>query len=128
VPLLSAYIPDATHHRVIVVGETAVAAYENPVREGDFRSVPSDDPHVYTAQVPPSLASVAVAATRAERLAFAGVDLLVHTSGRVYVLEVNYPCYFPQATLGGDIDVAGPMLDHLIARAGHLAERGRSHD
>jgi hypothetical protein len=120
VPMLSAYIPDATHHRVIVVGDQAVATYENPVRDGDFRSTPSSEPQAYAASVPASLAAVAIAATHAERIAFAGVDLIVHPSGRVYVLEVNYPCYFAQATLGGGVDVAGPMVDYLVARAQQL--------
>jgi hypothetical protein len=120
VPMLSAYVPDATHHRVIVVGDRAVAAYENPVRDGDFRSTPSSEPQAYTASVPASLATMAVAATHAERIEFAGVDLIQHPSGRVYVLEVNYPCYFAQATLGGGVDVAGPMVDYLVARAQRL--------
>jgi hypothetical protein len=117
VPLLSAYIPDAVHHRVIVVGDQAVASYENPIRDGDFRSIPSLEPEAYSGTVAPALGQIAVAATRAERLAFAGVDLIVHPTGRVYVLEVNYPCYFAQATLGGGIDVAGRMVDYLVARA-----------
>lgn len=117
VPQLLAYVPDAMHHRVIVVGDRAVGSYKNPILEGDFRSAPSSDPTDYTSLVPDELASIAVRAVRAERLAFGGVDVLAHASGRLYVLEVNYPCYFPQATLVGGLDVAGPMLDFLIARA-----------
>lgn len=117
VPTLSAYIPEALHYRVIVVEERAVACYENPIREGDFRSAPSDDGAAYQAEVPGALAAPAILATRAQRLRFGGVDLLRHPSGRVYVLEVNFPCYFPQATLGGNLDVAGPLLDALLHRA-----------
>jgi hypothetical protein len=120
VPQLLAYVPEAMHHRVIVVGDRAVGSYKNPILEGDFRSAPSSDPADYTSLVPDDLASIAVRAVRAERLGFGGVDVLVHASGRMYVLEVNYPCYFPQATLVGGIDVAGPMLDFLIARAHDL--------
>lgn len=117
IPWLSAYVPGAMHHRVIVVGDRAVCSYENPVRESDFRSSPSIDPADYTTDVPESLARVALAAARAERVFFAGVDVLVHPSGRVYLLEVNFPCYFPHATLVAGIDVAGPMVDFLVARA-----------
>lgn len=117
VPELSAYVPDAMHHRVIVVGDRAVATYENPIEAGDFRSAPADDAAAYSADVPPHLAAPAIAAVRALRLRFGGVDLLRHASGRVYVLEVNFPCFFAQATLGGGVDVAGAMLDWLVARA-----------
>ncbi len=117
VPTLSAYIPEAMHFRVIVVGEQAVACYENPVRPGDFRSSPSSEADSYRADVPDWLAAPAVRAVRAQRLFFGGVDLLRHPSGRLYVLEVNFPCFFAQATLGGGVDVAGPMLDFLIERA-----------
>ena len=34
--LLIAYVPDATHWRVVVVGNGAVAAYRNQVADGDF--------------------------------------------------------------------------------------------
>lgn len=116
VPMMSAYIPGAMHHRVVVVGDRAVATYKNPTREGDFRSLPSGDPDDYSAQVPPRLAAPAVRAVQAQRLLFGGVDLLEHPSGRVYVLEVNFPCYFPQAAEGG-VDVTGAMIDFLIERA-----------
>lgn len=117
VPELSAYVPDAEHHRVIVVGDRAVATYGNPIVDGDFRSAPADEPSAYATEVPSSLAAPAVAAVHALRLRFGGVDLLRHASGRIYVLEVNFPCFFAQATLGGGVDVAGPMLDWLVARA-----------
>jgi len=124
VPTLSAYVPDAMHFRVIVVGDRAVACYDNPVREGDFRSSPSDDAASYRAEVPGWLADPAVRAVRAHRLFFGGVDLLRHPSGRVYVLEVNFPCFFAQATLGGGVDVAGPMIDFLSERARRAALAG----
>lgn len=116
-PWLMSWVPDALHVRVLVVGDRAVACYDNPTRENDFRSTPACDPARYRAQVPAELADVAVRATAAQGLAFGGVDLLLHASGRIYVLEVNFPCYFAQATLGGGVDVAGPMLDWLLDRA-----------
>lgn len=124
VPELSAFVPDALHHRVIVVGDRAVATYENPVVEGDFRSAPADEPAAYSSAVPALLAAPAIAAVRALRLRFGGVDLLRHASGRVYVLEVNFPCFFAQATLGGGVDVAGAMVDWLVARAKGATEPG----
>jgi len=121
VPWISSYVPDAMHHRVVVVGERAVVSYENPIVANDFRSSPSGEASAYTAAVPAPLARLAVAAARAEKVYFAGVDVLVHPTGRAYVIEVNSPCYFPQATLAAGLDVAGPMVDFLVARAKELA-------
>lgn len=120
-PRLEAFVPDAVHHRLVVVGSTVVASYLNPVDEGDFRSCPSEDADEYRVGAPEHLAQLAVKAAAAVGTEFAGVDVLVHSSGRPYVLEVNSPCYYPQAELVGGIPVALPMLDFLLAKAARLA-------
>ncbi len=127
-PLLCAYIPDAMHWRVVVVGERAVAAYRNPIDENDFRTYSSTDPDDYTSDVPTEMARIAMEAVRTMQSEFGGVDLLEHESGRLYLLEANVPCYFPQAQETAGIDVAGPMLDHLIAKARGLAPGARPED
>jgi len=116
-PWLCAYIDEAVHWRAVVVGERMVASYRNPTRPGDFRSFASDDPEDIAATPPAGLASLAVAAVRALRLAFGGVDILEHPSGRLYLLEANFPCYFAHAQVVGGIDVAGAMVEHLMHRA-----------
>jgi glutathione synthase/RimK-type ligase-like ATP-grasp enzyme len=98
-PWLSAYVPGAMHHRVIVVGDRAVCSYENPVRERDFRSSPSDDPAAYTTDVPEGLARIALAAARAERVFFAGVDVLVHPDRPTLRARGELPLLLPHATL-----------------------------
>jgi len=113
-PTLLAFVPDAVHLRLVVVGDEVVTAYRNPTRPGDFRSEPSDDPADYEIELDPSHAEIAVAASHVVGYAFAGVDLLLHPSGRAYLLEANFPCYFPQAEMFG-ADVAGAMLDYLEA-------------
>jgi len=116
VPYLAAYIDSATHWRVVVVGKRAVAAYRNIVEDDDFRTYAADDPTAYTSQVPEALATIACRAVEALRLEHGGVDILEHPSGRLYLLEVNFPCYFPQAQLVGGIDVAGEMVEYLLAK------------
>jgi glutathione synthase/RimK-type ligase-like ATP-grasp enzyme len=115
-PLLSSWIPDATHWRVVVVGARAVAAYRNVTRDDDFRSCVTRDPADYFADVRPALAEPAIRAVQVVRREFGGVDLLEHPGGRCYLLEVNSPCYFAQAQDVAGIDIAGAMLDHLLAK------------
>ena len=119
-PFLSAYVDPADHWRVTVVGERAVAAYLNPREAGDFRTYGSERPEDFLAEPPADLVELALAATRATRVELAGVDILRHVSGRLYLLEANFPCYFAQAQAFGGVDVAGAMVDHLTAKAARL--------
>ncbi len=112
-------IADAVCWRVVVVGSRAVAAYRQQPRPDDFRSGLSDDPEDYLAALEtsfPALARLAVQAVEALALAFGGVDLLVSES-RAVVLEVNFPCYWPDAQERCGVDIAGAMLDWLTEKA-----------
>lgn len=60
---------------------------------------------------------MAVTATRASRLEFGGVDVLEAPDGRLHVLESNFPYYFGQAQVVAGIDMAGAMVEHLMAKA-----------
>jgi hypothetical protein len=115
-PLMSSYIEPARVWRVIVVGSNAVAACKNPITEGDFRSGQSERPEDYSRDVLPDLASLAVDAVAALRLQFGGVDVVEHHSGRLYLLEANFPCYFAPAQQVAGIDVAGALVDFLLEK------------
>ena len=121
-PWLVAYVDGAVHWRAVIVGGRMVASYRNPVRPGDFRSHGSDDPADVQAAPPQGLEALAAGAVRALRLAFGGVDVLAHPSGRLYLLEANFPCYFAHAQEVAGIDVAGAMVDYLWRRARTLEE------
>ncbi len=116
-PYLMAYVGDAVHWRVVVVGDRAVAAYRNTTDEDDFRTYAGSSLADYFAEVRPDLAALSVRAVQGIRRETGGVDLLEHPSGRLYLLEANFPCYFPQAQLVAGIDIAGMMVDHLIAKS-----------
>ena len=121
-PWLAAYVPDALHWRVLVVGDAAIAAYRNPLDTDDFRSVASNAPEDVFTDVDDRFAAVACAAVRALRVECGGVDILAHASGRHYLLEANFPCYFAHAQRVAGVDVAGRMVDFLLAkRAGFTA-------
>jgi glutathione synthase/RimK-type ligase-like ATP-grasp enzyme len=125
-PLLTSYVADAIHWRVIVVGNDAVAAYRNVQSEDDFRTFGSEDASDFTAEVPTRLARLAVGAVEALRLEFGGVDILEHPTGRLYLLEANFPCYFAQPQVVAGIDVAGAILVHLRDKAERLAGSDQS--
>lgn len=116
-PALRRFVADAVHWRVVVVGDQAVTAYRNPTPEGDFRSQASLDPADYTAEPPPGVLEVAVQACQAMQVGHGGVDVLVDPAGALFVLEVNYPCFYPQAQRVIGVEIAGAMVDHLLERA-----------
>jgi len=113
-PVLSEFIDRAVLWRAVVVGDRVVAAYTCKASPGDFRAVDPDGG--FTTDPPADVAKAAIAAVRATRLELGGVDVLAR-DGRCYVLESNFPCYFPHAQLHAGIDVAGAMIDHLVRKA-----------
>ena len=123
-PLLSSFVPDAIHWRVVVVGEQAVGAYRNITQPDDFRTYSSDRITDYNTRVPAALANLAVCAVHALRLEFGGVDVLEHPNGSFYLLEANFPCYFAQAQMAGRIDIAGSMIRYLLHKRERLLSRG----
>ncbi len=121
-PYLCAMALPSVHWRVTVVGDRAVAAYRNPLDQDDFRTFGSENPAYFTGDPPKDLADLAVRAVEALRLEHGGVDILEHESGRLYLLEANFPCYFAQAQTVAGIDVAGRMIEHLIDKAKRLSD------
>ena len=116
-PFLCAYIDDAVHWRLTVIGNRVVAAYRNHRDPDDFRTTSGRSPEDFTTEPQIAMADLAVRAVEALRLEFGGVDILAHESGRLYLLETNFPTYFavPQIVVG--IDVAGMMVEHLMAKS-----------
>lgn len=114
-PSLTAFVHDAVMWRIVVVGTRAVAAYTAVPEARDFRASGVNDSSVFTTDPPAEVADLAIRAVKAVRLEFGGVDVLQSASG-CYVLESNFPCYYPLAQIEAGIDVAGAMLDHLLAQ------------
>lgn len=112
-------VEPATHWRVIVVGEQAAASYINVVREDDFRTSVDEERAEHFEQAPPAqVIKLAIQACQVLGLEFGGVDVLVHEhTGRAYVLEVNFPCYFGHPMRAVGQDVAAQMVQYLKAKA-----------
>ena len=115
--ILSAFVDGATHWRCVVVGEQVVASYINPPDGNDFRTYGTTNPEEVFSSIDAEIESLAIQAVHALGVYFGGVDILQHPSGRLYVLEANFPCYYAHAQEVGGIDVAGRMVDFLLARS-----------
>jgi hypothetical protein len=122
-PSVSSYVHDAVCWRIIVLGDRALAACRNPIRDGDFRSGESPIREDYFSEIPGELASLAISAVKSLRIEFAGVDILEHKSGRLYLLEANFPCYFAPADLVGNLGVSGALVDYMLAKYSRFEHR-----
>lgn len=114
------YLADYRHYRLIVVGGEAVAAIEYHKPADDFRTNATESPTVSAVAMtalPPGAEDIATRATALRSSLLGGVDLLHDlTSGKVYLAEVNVPCYFPRAEEPTGVDIAGRIVDALIEK------------
>ncbi|HLJ88986.1 MAG TPA: hypothetical protein VKZ53_19355 [Candidatus Angelobacter sp.] len=127
-PILCAYIHPATHWRAVVVGDRMVSHYRNVTEQDDFRTSGSAQEEDYRAPAPLGLEETAVAAVHALGHEFGGVDVLEHSSGRLYVLESNNPCYFATAQLAIGTDVSGAMVEYLLQKSKRLGGSSNNQD
>lgn len=67
---------------------------------------------------PAGLAAIAGAAAAALRLEFGGADVMESPGGALTLAEFNFPCFFADQQEATGIDIAGAIIDHLLAKLG----------
>jgi RimK family alpha-L-glutamate ligase len=112
---LQTYVPHGGRDiRAFVVGDRVVAAM---MRRGrGWKTNVSQGASVAPTDLPPHLATLAVQAARVVAADYAGVDLLPHDGGGCSVLEVNGIPGWQGLQRTTTLDVAGVIVDHLLAR------------
>lgn len=117
---LRKYIHDATHLRLVVIGDQVVDAIRYLPQPGDFRTnavaVPQVEAYPRTDKNSKYF-ELAVKTVAVEGLEFGGIDLLVTPDGTAYIAELNFPCNFSRNQMNTGIDVAGAMVDYLVTKA-----------
>jgi len=117
---LRKFISHIYQARVIVVGDKVVGGHKNfPVKD-DFRTnVTNHGERQYeSATFPEEMENVAIRAVHSSGRYYGGVDLLVTETEEFYIAEVNTPCAFGLTERVTGQDIAGPLIDFLISRAG----------
>ena len=115
------YIQRAIDHggrdiRVFVVGGAVLGAIERRAPEGEWRTNVAIGASAKPFDLPDDWAQLAVRAAAVVGADYAGVDLLPSRDGRVYVLEVNGIPGWEGLQAATGIDVAGAIVDRLVAR------------
>jgi RimK family alpha-L-glutamate ligase len=103
--------------RAFVVGNRIVAAIERRASDGGWRTNISLGGEARAVDLAPSEVEMALGAANAVGADYAGVDLLRSRDGTVYVLEVNGIPGWSGVQSATSVDVAGAIVDHLIAKA-----------
>ena len=101
--------------RCFVVGDQVVAAMRRQAPKGDFRSNLHRGGTARAIQPSKREVATAVAAAHALGLGVAGVDLIRSKRGPL-VLEVNSSPGLEGIEIATGIDVAGAVVDHVVAR------------
>jgi RimK family alpha-L-glutamate ligase len=104
--------------RAFVVGDRVVAAIERRANDGGWRTNISLGGEARATELPDAWAAMAVTAARAVGADYVGVDLLPARDGTVYVLEANGIPGWSGVQSATSVDIAGAIVDHLIAKVG----------
>jgi RimK family alpha-L-glutamate ligase len=115
------YVQQAIDHggrdiRVFVVGGAVLGAIERRAPEGEWRTNVAIGGMARPFDLPDDWAQLALRAAAAVGAEYAGVDLLPSRDGNVFVLEVNGIPGWEGLQRATGIDVAGAIVDHLVAR------------
>lgn len=118
--LIQAYVAEAggTDYRAIVVGGKVVAAMSRTALEGEFRSNVHRGATAAGVTLQPAFEKTAVHAAEVLGLNIAGVDMLPSKEGPM-VLEVNSSPGLEGIERATGADVAGAMIDFVLAHAHH---------
>ena len=101
--------------RAFVVGGRVLGAIERHAPAGEWRTNVSLGGHAAAVTLSDEWTDLAVRASAAVGADYAGVDLLPDGNGGVYVLEVNGIPGWEGLQGATGIDVAGAVVDHLVA-------------
>lgn len=114
--ILEAFVPHDKAYRILVIGERAVASTASAPGPNDFRTNSESAISLGPCDPPPQAVAAAVRSASILRLELGGVDVLEKPDGELLVAEVNYPCYFAHQQEMTGTDIAGLMIDHLLAK------------
>jgi glutathione synthase/RimK-type ligase-like ATP-grasp enzyme len=114
--ILREYVPHRELFRVVVLGDNILCTLRHPIRPNDFRST-IDGTYEIVKQCSAEIEQLAVAALKACEYEFGGVDIIYDFNRGPLLLEVNPPCNFASIRRKVGIDIAGPLVDHLLLKS-----------
>lgn len=118
---LMEYFEHAVAYRLVVVGDAVVATEARYPGPGEFRTNTGNSGTLGRIDPPKEARRIALMAADVLGLEFGGADVLENEAGRMVLTEFNMPCYFADQQNDHGIDIAGAMVDFLVAKSKRLA-------
>lgn len=118
--ILREFISVTSSARLVVLGDQVIDSIEYSAPEGDFRSNEGKVPNVKPKKFNADIENLAVKAVKSLSLEFGGVDILVDANNKVYITEVNFPCFFARCQMLTKVDISGQMIDYLVNKSKSL--------
>jgi glutathione synthase/RimK-type ligase-like ATP-grasp enzyme len=113
---LKKYIEADGHYRVIVLDNKVLSTIKYNKPDKDFRTN-AGEPEVVSIQLPQTGIDVALDAVSKQDLQtnFGGVDLIwSEQDQKFYVMEVNFPCFFPRNESVDNISISSAIIQYLL--------------
>jgi glutathione synthase/RimK-type ligase-like ATP-grasp enzyme len=113
---LKKYIEADGHYRVIVLDNKVLSTIKYSKPEKDFRTN-AGEPEVVSVQLSQTGIDVALDAVSKQDLQtnFGGVDLIwSEQDQKFYVMEVNFPCFFPRNESVDNVSVSSAIIQYLL--------------
>jgi hypothetical protein len=117
--VIEAYFPHERCWRVTVLNGHMLAATARAAAADDFRSNGPGSGPIHGCTPPAGLAEIAIRAAQVLKLEFGGADIMEAADGTLRIAEFNFPCYFAEQQEQTGIDIAGAIVDRLIAMPPH---------
>lgn len=114
--VLKRFINVSESARLIVLGDKVIDSIAYKSSDDDFRSNEGEVQNVFKKSYSPEVQEEAVKAVKALNLEFGGVDVMIDDSG-YYVIEVNFPAYYPRAESLTKTPISKMMIEFLINKA-----------
>lgn len=114
--ILKEYCDVRSTARLIVLGDKVISSIEYTAPQGDFRSNEGKSPNVAPKKFSAEIENAAIRAVNMQGIEFGGVDIMMTDDGPK-VAEANFPCFFPRCQMLTGDDIAGQMVDYLIAKS-----------
>lgn len=111
--LLQKYIPSNYDIRVLVLGNKALGAMKRTAKAGEFRSNVAQGGRAEVFPLDNILKKLAVAAAKASGNEFAGVDIILDSKNRPYILESNRAPQFEGFERATGVNVALKIVKYI---------------
>jgi len=115
--IMRQFIKTNSHARLIVLGDKVIDSIKYNAPADDFRTNTGDSPAVEPYDYPADIKKLAAQSVKVLGVEFGGVDIMINDQDHPFITEVNFPCNFARSQHATGTNIAGLIVDHLMAKS-----------